>query len=278
MEREKSVDPLLVVWQPPLTHGLGQGGASSLRLTRDQHGETLLLQPSRGLPYPRCINIRGFRLCVRLWGCSREFPSARPLPSTSSAAPGAPGALFGGFLGTMSLSDFPIPYITAVPSQFSVRTQWPSLGRSRDLPVPAQNACRRAKVLRPRRSRRPLASSATVDAVPAVAKNVDLRNFITISRLHSPAHLPPVNASSGPLRDRPHDSGPTWFATPFVVEDLHLLHSAGLPALSGKGKPEGWSSKPRAVDGLPRSVNEALLTLACGAQPSCRSRVWRGAR
>ena len=36
------------------------------------------------------------------------------------------------------------------------------------------------------------------------------------------------NASSGPLRDRPHDSGPTWIVTPFVVEDVHLLHPAGL--------------------------------------------------
>src|SRR6266404_8184858 len=43
---------------------------------------------------------------------SGEFPLASPLPSTTSSA-SAP-ALFGGFAGTMGLSDFPCPYIIGV--------------------------------------------------------------------------------------------------------------------------------------------------------------------
>src|SRR6266545_7683427 len=40
------------------------------------------------------------------------FPLASPLPSTASLASGS--ALFGGFAGTMGLSDFPWPYIIGV--------------------------------------------------------------------------------------------------------------------------------------------------------------------
>src|SRR5204863_8284165 len=63
------------------------------------------------------------------------FPSANSLPSTTSATTRA--ALFGGFAGTMELSDFPRSCISGV-------RPWPSLsgpsgdqpdGRARDLPV-----------------------------------------------------------------------------------------------------------------------------------------------
>jgi hypothetical protein len=66
---------------------------------------------------------------------SSVFPSANPLPSTTSAT--GPPALFGGFAGTTRLSDFP-------RSSISGAGPWPSLsgppgdhpnGRARDLPV-----------------------------------------------------------------------------------------------------------------------------------------------
>jgi hypothetical protein len=54
------------------------------------------------------------------------FPLARLLPSTTSAA-GRP-ALFGSFVGTMSLSDFPRACIAGVrPSAFPARPATPSV-------------------------------------------------------------------------------------------------------------------------------------------------------
>ncbi len=99
-------------------------------------------------------------------------------------------------------------------------------GRSRDLPVPAQNACVRAKVLRPRRTQLTLAITRQSVQSPPLATTWTSETYV-FSRLNSPARTPPVNASSGTLRYRPHDSGLTWIATPFVIEDFHLLHSAG---------------------------------------------------
>ena len=61
------------------------------------------------------------RHCVRCRAASTGLPSAGPLPSTPSAAGGAPPALFGGFAGTMGPSDFQPPYITVVPFRFTAR-------------------------------------------------------------------------------------------------------------------------------------------------------------
>src|SRR3989338_7063829 len=52
------------------------------------------------------------RLCVRPAGVSPAFPLATPLPSTASA--GSP--LFGGFPGTMGVSDFSTTWMTGVRS------------------------------------------------------------------------------------------------------------------------------------------------------------------
>ena len=52
------------------------------------------------------------------------FPSRRPLPSSTSAA--AIAALFGTFTGTMSLSDFPGPFIEGVPPKRSPRVPPPT--------------------------------------------------------------------------------------------------------------------------------------------------------
>jgi hypothetical protein len=61
------------------------------------------------------------RLCVRNLVCESGFPLVNPLPSTTSADRGAPPPLFGSFLGTMRLSDFPRPFIAAVLPRDSQR-------------------------------------------------------------------------------------------------------------------------------------------------------------
>jgi hypothetical protein len=58
-----------------------------------------------------------FRLCVRDAFCLSVFPLAKPLPSATSA-PGFP-VLFGRFVGTTGLSDFPGPFICGL-------RPWPS--------------------------------------------------------------------------------------------------------------------------------------------------------
>ena len=90
------------------------------------------------------------RLGVRGAFCSGEFPLASPLPSIPSAA-GCP-ALFGDFLGTMGLSDFPWLYIAGVrPMAFPTRfTDAIVREEPWDLPVPTRGVSVHAKGLRPR--------------------------------------------------------------------------------------------------------------------------------
>jgi len=84
------------------------------------------------------------RLCVRAVFCSFAFLLFPPLPSTDSAA-GLP-TLFVCFSGTISRSDFSLPYITGFG-------QWPSrcdppttTGGVGDLPVPVQKMYVHARV------------------------------------------------------------------------------------------------------------------------------------
>ena len=67
--------------------------------------------------------------------CSGEFPLASPLPSLPSAGGGLwPPPLFGEFLGTTGLSDFPCPFIIGVRPQTSrhvprgYRSPWEDMG------------------------------------------------------------------------------------------------------------------------------------------------------
>src|SRR6201993_2756117 len=74
------------------------------------------------------------------------FPSAPALGSTNSAASRL--ALFIGFTATMTGSDFSHPYITgdgSSPSRCGPRSRC-VIGRTRDLPVPAQRASAHARV------------------------------------------------------------------------------------------------------------------------------------
>ena len=79
----------------------------------------------------RVAGLPGF--CVRNLVCRSGFPLVSPLPSTPSADRGAPPPLFGSFLGTMKLSDFPRPFIAAVLPEDSQRgpcltTSRPNMG------------------------------------------------------------------------------------------------------------------------------------------------------
>jgi|GEM_PF-2386557 len=69
---------------------------------------------------------------------SLGLSQVRPLGSTFSANDGAPSPLFERFTATISLSDFPIPYIAVVLLTDSQRGPWDHLGqgRKRDLPAP----------------------------------------------------------------------------------------------------------------------------------------------
>ncbi len=139
---------------------------------------------------------------------STGFPLVRPLSSTFSATRDASPALFEGFLGTMGLSDFPPPCIAVVLNRFTARTSSPlpvEAGR-RDLPVPAREACIRARGLRPRGAEAALANSETAPCcLPQMRER--RRPSDSFSRLNSPARIPPVNASRTPCGRLAHDSG-----------------------------------------------------------------------
>ena len=69
-----------------------------------------------------------------------------------------------------------------------------------------------------RRRRHGLPLSVTASAPPTTY----------LSRLHNPARTTPANASPAPSRTPAHDSGPSRIATPYDVENSHLLLHAGL--------------------------------------------------
>src|SRR5207253_1520624 len=80
------------------------------------------------------------RLCVRTVLCNSAFLSVPLLPSTGSAAGGP--ALFAGFAGIISESDFFAPFIIGYglrPSRCGPGTA--SQGGDEDIPVPAQEVC-----------------------------------------------------------------------------------------------------------------------------------------
>src|SRR6266404_1319035 len=80
------------------------------------------------------------RLCVRTVLCNSAFLSVPLLPFTGSAAGGP--ALFAGFAGTISESDFFAPFIIGYglrPSRCGPGTA--SQGGDEDIPVPAQEVC-----------------------------------------------------------------------------------------------------------------------------------------
>ena len=74
----------------------------------------------------------------------------------------------------------------------------------------------RAQGLRPRRGGTTLAMT-TCSVLPSVPYDaVGPPNSIFLSRLNTQPTRCPVNASPLPSRTATHDSGPTWFATPWL--------------------------------------------------------------
>ena len=148
------------------------------------------------------------------------LPSGRPLPPTSAAST----ALFGGFAGTTSLSDFSRSCIEGIPPKRSPRGP-PSAG------LPPREPSRtghhqhlagdheisrfsrmelvvRAWDLRPRRATSDSRITPLAVLPSAHWESVGTLNFDGVSRLNNPARTPPVNASLRPHGTPTHDSGP----------------------------------------------------------------------
>src|SRR5439155_15603867 len=96
------------------------------------------------------------RMLVATVLCNSAFLSVPLLPSTSSAAGGL--ALFAGFAGIISESDFFVPFIIGYglrPSRCGPGTA--SQGGDEDIPVPAQEVCVHAEDLKTTRVAKALA-------------------------------------------------------------------------------------------------------------------------
>src|SRR4051812_35315729 len=103
-----------------------------------------------------CASDTASRLCVRTVLCSFAFLLVPLLPSTSSAA-GCP-ALFAGFAGTISESDFFAPFIIGDglrPSRCGPGAA--SQGDDKEIPVPAQEVYVHAEGLKTTRGAKVLA-------------------------------------------------------------------------------------------------------------------------
>ena len=112
------------------------------------------------------------------------------------------------------------------------RRQLPN-GRSRDLPVPAQEASAHARVSDHAGSSGRSRERALTCCLPPIARRRHPGR--TLSRLNGwPMHSP-VNASPWPSRTTAHDSGADVDRYSFIARDLHPLLLAGLPALRNSG-------------------------------------------
>jgi hypothetical protein len=163
------------------------------------------------------INARG-QLCVRGAGGAWVFLLAARLPSSPSACADLEAALlFGSFIGTTQASDFSPALMSGV--------------RPRAFPdPPAANFAAGAdeisqflfgEFLRMLRAfdRVWLAEDSRVASSsmwPSASLNSVGAPDCLIPRLNGWPALSPVNASTTPSRAPPHDSGPGWFANPFL--------------------------------------------------------------
>ena len=139
-------------------------------------------------------------------------------PSLHRLRRGWSPALFGGFVGTMGLSDFPCPCIAGLRSStFPARPSGPSpRGRTRDLPVLAHGVstrARRSPTAQGRPAHSPWRTRPCCLPLRTTASAPWLHLF---SRLNTPPVCAPVNASPAPSRGPTHDSGSPWLARPSV--------------------------------------------------------------
>lgn len=145
------------------------------------------------------------------------FPLARPLPSTASA-PFCPD-LFGGFFGTMSLSDFPASFIDAVrPLAFSSRPGSPSSGRCRDLPCPVQRDSHMPRLFD--RVGGSTASRYRQYPFCLLHPRTASASQIVVFAAQSPRPVLPRQRFTWPSRASAHDSGPSWVATPSMSDSF----------------------------------------------------------
>ena len=177
----------------------------------------------------------------------RRFSLAKPLPSISSVASGAPPALFGDFAGTMGLSDFPDSCIAVVPLSVHGAGLSANPSRTRDLPAsepkawPSLVRCLCACM----GSQTPRSPDGSCDDDPpgvAFRRTQAVGTPDRIFEARYPARTypgstgspPAVNASTVSSRIPPHDSEPMWLAMPSSYETL--IHNTS-PALAGARVP-----------------------------------------
>ncbi len=144
------------------------------------------------------------------------FPLVGPLSSTDSATAFTP-ALFARFTGTMGPSDSLEPYMTG----YGKRLPRPSLaghnrqGRLQGLPVLVHGVSTHAQGLRLRGVQERLALHVAHDiAFPTSGQGRHAE--VMISEFNGWPVYTPVNASPMVLPPSAHDSGPGWFAIPFL--------------------------------------------------------------
>ena len=210
------------------------------------------------------------------------FPSAGPLPSTTSAT-AARRRLFGGFAGTTRLSDFPRSSISGVRPRPSPSGPPPRLPPRE----PQDGASTRTAITGSPGSRawrfRACTGSLTARGPPTTRDNAAagvafrLRNGVGtprpwISRLNSPAcTCTPVNASPPPSRTPTHDSGPPWIATPSmsgssIPFSMPVYPGALRTYVRVRGGPRYSESEAREAIGASISFSEALRRL--GMRPA----------
>ena len=170
----------------------------------------------RGHPYPCPPERPAVSGAVSgAWPTDQGFPWVDPLPSTDSAAAGWP-ALFARFVGTTRSSDSPGTCVSDVGlAAFSDRPSPPTVEG-----IPGVSRFSRMELSR---MHRVSDSAASVDGSPSAVRGVAFplsglgrHAEVVISELDGWPACPPVNASPPASRPRAHDSGPRWFATPFL--------------------------------------------------------------
>jgi hypothetical protein len=161
------------------------------------------------------------RLCVlTALGCS-EFLFVGRLPSIASSS-------FGDFSGTTRPSDFSRSFISAFRPWPSLRgsSDWPSTSDREISRFPREKFSLACPALRPRRFLPELAFSLWSAWPSALSPDgVGNRNFGVFSRLYHAACSTPCQRLVLRLAASTHDSGPSWFATPFLVRHLSRYFS-----------------------------------------------------
>src|ERR1700722_606662 len=124
-------------------------------------------------------------------------------------------------------------------------------GQAGDLPVPMQEVSSACQGLRPRGTSRALAITHP-SVLPSASLTASASRTTKLSRLNTWPTDAPVTASSLASRPTTHDSGPMWFALPFIVKDLHPL------LLPVSRRWPGWSEQRFGSD---RWVPEPILSI-----------------